>query len=703
MKEDRTMKIVKILSITSVSLVYLTIAAGCSKKNNASAPTVQPANQIVISGISYAGIPAHPGGTFTVTVVARSEQGLALTYTWTTTGSWSVVSGGDSPTATIQAPDTYGANGTATVIVSDTYDRYAVAATPISTMNNALPVISMLSASPNPVVRGGIMSLSVSATDEDGDTLTYAWSIPNGWVIQSGQGTTDIHIQSPYQYGNGGMATVTIDDGNGGVVQGSLPISTEQNAFPVVSGFTASPNPVAPGGTMSATVTASDPDGDALSYTWTTTAGWTITPATTTAVLTAPLIQGAGGYITVTISDSYGGVITGTIPIAASNAPLPPYNLQASAGYENSALTWSTSTPATSYNVYEVTGGGTYAAIGTTTTTAYKVTGLTNGTQYTFVVTGVNASGESIYSNQVQTTPALLTYLAGAPVVDLAVDQSGNIVASTWNGISVLSPDGMISQYNGMNNITYGLAIDASGNLWGTDDNSFVVEFSAFGSQMASYNIGNRPAGVAIDSFGNVWAANSASNTITELGASVITCTVGNAPQGIAADSSGNIWVTNSGDNTVSKVSPDCSSITTYQTWATPTGIAIDKAGHIWIADSGSFTVTELDANGGFIANRIAGSNPQGIAIDADGNVWISSPGSVTELNPSGALLTTYAIISGPTPPPGNTPQGIAIDQDGNVWVALPNTQSIVELKGVATGPQYFPYSGPQFAGGGNW
>lgn len=698
------MKVIKLLFIVTLSVVYFTLVSGCANKSSSPASPVQPVNQLTLSGISETGIPAHPGSRITLTVTARSQQNLALTYTWTTTGNWSVVAGGTTPTATIQAPDVYGSSGTATVIITDPYERYVVGTAPLATMNNALPVISMLSATPNPVARGGLMALSVSATDEVGNSLSYSWAVPDGWIIQSGQGTPDIQVVSPYQFGNGGTATVTIDDGFGGVVSGSIVISTAENALPVINSLTALPNPVSPGSTISAVVSATDPDGDRLSYTWTTTTGWSITFAGTTATLTAPLAQGSGGSITVTIADPYGAEITGTIPISTSNAPLPPYNLLASAGDENIGLTWSTQTPASSYTIYELTSPGMYSEIGVTTTTAYKVTGLTNWTQYTFVVTGVNASGESIYSNQAQATPEIFTYFAGGSIVDVAVAQSGNIVVSTWSGIAVLSPDGMlINQFMGTNAITYGLAIDAGGNVWGTDDNSYVVEFSAVGAQMASYNIGNRPAGLAIDGFGNMWVANSSSNTITELGASVITCTVGNSPQGIAADASGNIWVTNSGDNTVSKVTPGCFTITTYPTWAAPAGIAIDQAGHVWIADSGSFTVTELDANGGFIANRIAGGNPQGIAIDAAGNVWISSSGSVTELSPSGTLVATYSLANPYPPYPQSGPQGIAIDQAGNVWVAVQNGNMVAELKGIATGPEYFPFSGPQFAGGGNF
>ena len=71
------------------------------------------------------------------------------------------------------------------------------------------------------------------------------------------------------------------------------------------------------------------------------------------------------------------------------------------------ALSWNASSGATSYNVKRsTTSGGPYTTIATgVTSTSFTNTGLTNGTTYFFVVSAVNASGESGNSNQASATP----------------------------------------------------------------------------------------------------------------------------------------------------------------------------------------------------------------------------------------------------------------------------------------------------------
>ena len=50
-----------------------------------------------------------------------------------------------------------------------------------------------------------------------------------------------------------------------------------------------------------------------------------------------------------------------------------------------------------------------------------------------------------------------------------------------------------------------------------------------------------------------------------------------------------------------------------------------------------------------------------------------------------------------------NGPQGIAIDKSGDLWITNNGGNTVTELAGITTGPQYFPYTGPQFPGGGNY
>lgn len=93
---------------------------------------------------------------------------------------------------------------------------------------------------------------------------------------------------------------------------------------------------------------------------------------------------------------------------SSSAIPSAPTNLTATAGNAQVSLTWSASIEATSYNVYiATTTGGPYSTGGTTTTTGYTVTGLTNGTPYYFTVIAVNSAGMSGSSNQASATPFL--------------------------------------------------------------------------------------------------------------------------------------------------------------------------------------------------------------------------------------------------------------------------------------------------------
>jgi len=105
-------------------------------------------------------------------------------------------------------------------------------------------------------------------------------------------------------------------------------------------------------------------------------------------------------------------------PAAPANPPPVPTGLQATAGNAQVSLTWTASAGATSYHVKRsTTSGSGYTQIGAPTTASFADSGLTNGTTYYYVVSALNAAGESANSPQASATP-----VNAAPDVTIMID-----------------------------------------------------------------------------------------------------------------------------------------------------------------------------------------------------------------------------------------------------------------------------------------
>jgi CSLREA domain-containing protein/uncharacterized repeat protein (TIGR02543 family) len=100
---------------------------------------------------------------------------------------------------------------------------------------------------------------------------------------------------------------------------------------------------------------------------------------------------------------------------SGAQPPAPPQNVQAVPGDGQVTLSWSPVQGATFYNIYMATQSGVTKANWQSkpggmkhegiTGTTFTHTGLQNGTTYYFVVTAVNAAGESAESQEVSATP----------------------------------------------------------------------------------------------------------------------------------------------------------------------------------------------------------------------------------------------------------------------------------------------------------
>jgi fibronectin type 3 domain-containing protein len=113
-------------------------------------------------------------------------------------------------------------------------------------------------------------------------------------------------------------------------------------------------------------------------------------------------------------------------------APSAPAGLSASAGNAQVSLSWNVSPGATGYHVKRSTTSGAEMQIAAPVSNSYTDTGLTNGTKYFYVVSAVNAGGESANSSEVSATPTAPATPPPAPS-GLQATGGNSQVSLSWN------------------------------------------------------------------------------------------------------------------------------------------------------------------------------------------------------------------------------------------------------------------------------
>ena len=187
--------------------VFAILLSGCAPPNNSP----------VISGLESEKGWMTPSGNSTVRCAASDADGDRLTYIWSATGG--TFSGTGSVT-NWTAPATPGIH-TITVTVKDSRGGQATSQLTAEVRINHPPVIKSLTAEPPEVLEGMTGVLKCAASDEDGDELSYQWSVIRGSI--SGQGPT-VTWTAPLSCGNH-TVTVKVTDGRGGETSGKLEIT----------------------------------------------------------------------------------------------------------------------------------------------------------------------------------------------------------------------------------------------------------------------------------------------------------------------------------------------------------------------------------------------------------------------------------------------------------------------------------------------
>jgi len=399
------------------------------------------------SAASTAVTPTGPPPAPTITSVAPGNAQITVTWAAPSSNGGSPITG---YTITVQpGGTTYSAAASATsALVTGLTNGTAYALTVAATnaMGTGTPSVGA-----GPVTPVGLPGAPANVTATESDiTATVTWAPPSaygsmvsGYTVTASPGGKSVTVAGTWTAatitgltdGTSYTFTVTATD-----VAGTGPASAASNAV--------TPGPVpgppmtaqATAGNASATVTWLAPTnsggGAVANYTVTAVPGGatsTVTGTTTTVTVTG-LTNGTAYRFTVTATNAYGtsppSASTGPVTPTAPGAPDTPVITNVTARDSAIDVSWSPpDTGAANLTNYVITVNSNGSTVTTVnepaSATDAVVTGLANGTDYTFAVTAVNASGSG---------PASPATVAVAPRPAVAPMSPADVQAVPQNG-----------------------------------------------------------------------------------------------------------------------------------------------------------------------------------------------------------------------------------------------------------------------------
>ena len=300
-----------------------TFAVTVISSNRAPVVTNAIANQTLAVGVS----------TFTRNLnasprVFTDPDGDALTYSANSSANNIATASVSGSTLTVTRVS--GGSATITVTANDGNGGITPTMFTVTVLANRSPVVAnaisnqTLQAGGAPFTRDLNTSPAVF-TDPDGDVLIYTAS-SNATTIATATISGSTLTVSP---AGGGSATITItaNDNRGGSV--SMPFAVAVNRAPVVAN--AIPNQIITVGgsafTRELNAVFNDPDGDALTYSASSSANNIATASISGNTLTVSPVAGGNATITVTASDGRGGSISTTFMVTVNRPPVVVGNI----------------------------------------------------------------------------------------------------------------------------------------------------------------------------------------------------------------------------------------------------------------------------------------------------------------------------------------------------------------------------------------
>lgn len=279
------------------------------------------------------------GGDVTLSANASDPDDDSLTYTWSKISGASALDLPDGPNGTVTPSEagTYEVG----VTVEDTAGANVADSVTFEveeTQPSNQPPSADFDWSPTSPTPGETVTFDASnASDPDGNVTGYAWDV-------DGDGTADAGgAQATHEFASAGSydVTLTVTDEDGANDSATRSVTVEVgNAAPTVA-LSADPTAVAVGGSVNLTATASDSDGDRLTYTWQTVSG----PGS------LDLPSGSDGSVTPTEGGTYEVRVTVEDDAGASDSATVTFEAVETNAAPTAAFEWTPTNPETGQSV----------------------------------------------------------------------------------------------------------------------------------------------------------------------------------------------------------------------------------------------------------------------------------------------------------------------------------------------------------------
>ncbi len=439
--------------------------------------------------------PVASGGSVTLSVTAADSLNHPLTYQWQSSCSGTGGNGTFTPNATAPSPTFVApANAAAAEVICTvqvtakdsgglsavkSYSQRVSGTAPPHTLTITVPPAG----SPNPVPSGGTVSMTVTAVDSLGHSLTYAWQATCPGQSSNGTFAPAASAPSPTWTAPSGVTSVascsvevTVSDGEGANASASFAqtVTPPTHTLTLTVPPAGTPNPSSAGAPVALSVTAADSFGHPLTYLWQASCAevsgtGTFSPSASVVNPTWTPPASTGNLtclMRVTVIDNVGSSATGTFVQTVSSGPAHTVTITTPpAGAPNpvaSASTTSLSVAATdslghgltyqwSASCPTLSGNGTFLPSALTQNPQWTAPGNGTGSTQSCTVSvtasdGLGQSANASFSQAVTSAPHSVTIVtppAGTPnpvgsggttsLSVAATDSLGHSVAYQWS------------------------------------------------------------------------------------------------------------------------------------------------------------------------------------------------------------------------------------------------------------------------------